>query len=229
MNSFWLAEISAFWLGILTSISPCPLATNIAAVSFLGSKLGKLQHVLAAGVLYTMGRALAYVVLALLLVNSMLSMPSLSHWLQRYMNMLLGPVLIVAGMFLLEMLSFNMPAFHISERIRSKLGGGGLWSAFPLGAFFALALCPVSAALFFGGLIPLAVRHDSGVLLPLSYGTATGLPVLLFALLFAVSAKRVAAVFDAVQSFEIWARRITGVILIGVGIYFCLVYLFRVL
>ena len=119
---------TAFWLGILTSISPCPLATNIAAISYIDRQVGHTGRVVLTGLLYTLGRVLTYAVIAALIVASVLSVPELSYVLQKYMNKLLGPVLIIVGMVLLELISFNLPASGLLEKLRQRaamLGGGG--------------------------------------------------------------------------------------------------------
>ncbi|MCP3967387.1 MAG: sulfite exporter TauE/SafE family protein [Lentisphaerae bacterium] len=226
MADFILVIASAFWLGILTSISPCPLATNIAAVSFVGRRMGNAGKVLFAGLLYTAGRTLTYLVLGVLLVESLLSAPVLSHLLQKYMNLLLGPVLILVGMVLLEMLKLNFKNNTANEKIQGIVEKSGVLGALLLGILFALSFCPVSAALFFGSLLPMAVENNSGILLPVLYGVATGIPVMVFAFFIAFGANRLAAAYDKVTSFEKWARRITGVLFILIGIYYCLTRIF---
>lgn len=148
MSEWILAMGAAFWLGVLTSISPCPLATNIAAISYIGRQVDRPRHVLWTGLSYTAGRMLCYVLLGWVLVASLLSAPILSNGLQVYMNRLLGPLLILAGMFLLEMIRLPIPSGALTEKLRQYAGSQGLWGAFLLGIIFALSFCPVSAALF---------------------------------------------------------------------------------
>jgi len=229
MDSFFLAAVSAFWLGILTSISPCPLATNIAAISFIGRRVGSPRLQFLSGVLYTGGRSLTYLVLGMLLVASLLSMSELSLLLQKYMNKLLGPILILVGMFLLELISFGAGGGGISDRFQKRAEAFGMWGAGLLGIIFALSFCPLSAALFFGSLIPLAVQYQSSVAMPILYGIGTGLPVLIFAVIIAFGAQRLGKAFNILTAIEKWARRITGTIFILVGIYFCLVHIFHIL
>jgi len=229
MGEWLLVGASALWLGILTSISPCPLATNVAAISFVGRRVGNPRQVFLAGLLYTLGRSLAYLVLGVLLVGSLLSVPHVSHVLQKYMNKILGPILILAGMFLLEMLQVNLPGFSISGEMQQRVEAWGVWGASALGAIFALSFCPVSAALFFGSLVPLAIKSGSSVLLPSLYGVGTALPVFVFAVLIALGAHAVSKVLDKLALVERWTRWATAVIFIGVGVYYCLVYIFGVL
>ncbi len=224
-----VASLSAFWLGVLTSISPCPLATNIAAISYVGRRLENPRQVFLGGLVYTLGRALAYAALGALLVASLLHAPVLSHVLQKYLNQVLGPLLIVIGMFLLELLSFGTSGVAWMARLQQRVGQRGLWGAGLLGILFALSFCPISAALFFGSLVPLAVANESGVLLPAVYGVGTGLPVLALAVVVALGAKSIGTAFRRLKTFEKWARRVTGVIFIVVGLYLTLVYVFGVL
>jgi cytochrome c biogenesis protein CcdA len=229
MGEMVLGIGSALWLGILTSISPCPLATNIAAISFIGRRVESPRAAVITGLLYMVGRSLVYIVIGALLVSSLLSAPAVSHLLQKYMNKLLGPMLILVGMILLELIRFNVPGVGAGEKIGERVQAWGVWGGLALGVVFALSFCPGSAALFFGSLVPLAVKCESSFLLPTLYGAGTALPVFLFAILIVVSARAVGRAFDSITKFEWWARRITGVIFILVGVYFSLTFIFRVL
>ena len=219
----------AFWLGVLTSISPCPLATNIAAISFIGKRLTRTREVLMSGVLYTLGRALAYLIIGAVVVAGILSIPGISFFLQKYMNKVLGPLLIVLGLFLLGLIQFNFSGAVASEKINRQAEKGGVWGAGLIGMLFALSFCPVSAALFFGSLIPLSVKNESTELLPTLFGVGTALPVIAFAVLIALGTKSVGKAFNKLASFEKWARLATGAIFILIGVYFCLIYIFRLL
>ncbi len=229
MSEYIPGLISALWLGVLTSISPCPLATNIAAISYIGRKVKTPRLVLFTGLLYTIGRSLVYVLLGVLLVYSLLSAPYISNILQKYMNKLLGPVLILVGMFLLELLHFKTSGTGISEKLQKQADRWGIWGAFLLGIVFALSFCPVSAGLFFGSLLPLAVSAKSAVLIPLLYGIGTAVPVFIFAILLAFSVNSIGKAFNRITHFEFWARRITGVIFILAGIYMSLIYIFGII
>lgn len=220
--------LTALWLGILTSISPCPLATNIAAVSFLSKKIIHPKIVLLSGISYTIGRMLAYAILGFLIVKSLLSVPSAANFLQRYMNKALGPILIITGLFLLDILKFNIPKLVIHERHQNKLIGSGVFGACVLGFIFALSFCPISAALFFGSLIPLAIDNKAGLSMPFIYGIGTGLPVLIFAMGIAFGITSLSHWFHKVVKLEIYARKITGLIFLAVGLYYTFVYIIRI-
>ncbi|UCE23782.1 MAG: sulfite exporter TauE/SafE family protein [Candidatus Zixiibacteriota bacterium] len=225
MDSFVMGALSAVWLGILTSISPCPLATNIAAVSYLSNRVAQPRVAFWSGLVYVMGRMLAYLVLGVILVASLLSIPDLSHVLQKHINTILGPLLVVVGILLLGVIPINLPAFGISSTTQKRIESYGVWGAGLFGILFALSFCPVSAALFFGSLIPLSVTHNSKFLFPLVYGLGTGLPVVVVAVLIAMGARYVGEFFDRLTRFELWARRITGAIFILVGVYYTLIYI----
>lgn len=214
-----LGVVSALWLGLLTSISPCPLATNLAAVSFVSRRFSHPAAVFSAGVLYSLGRILTYALLGSLLVAGLINASRLSFWLQFSVGKLLGPVMILVGMVLLDLLRIPFLKGQCFLRLEQRAGNWGHPGAFVLGILFALAFCPVSAALFFGGLIPLAVEQESSWLLPILYGLGTGLPVILFSVLLAAGLKRVGRIVNGMANAELWARRVTGVIFILLGIY----------
>ncbi len=226
MDSYLFAAVSAVWLGILTSISPCPLATNIAAISYIGKRVSDTRMVLLSGMLYILGRMFAYMALGILIIASVLSVPKLSFLLQNNLNKILGPVLILAGLFLLGILKIGISGPGIGEKIQERSRTWGFWGALLLGAPFALSFCPISAALFFGSLIPLSLKHESRIFLPLLYGIGTGLPVFIFAVLIALGARFIGKVFNRLTIIELWARRITGAVFILVGIYYSLIYIF---
>lgn len=228
MDGLLLGSASALWLGILTSISPCPLATNIAAMSFIGKELGSPVRVLLTGTVYTAGRTLAYTTLAALLLASAFAIPDVSFFLETYMNKVMGPLLIVVGVVLLDVIPIAFSTSCLTGKLETRLRSSGLVGAGLLGVLFALSFCPVSAALFFGSLLPLAVRHDSAVTLPSLYGVGTGLPVFAFAVLLALGAQWVGKAFQRLTRFEKWARRITAAVFIVVGIRLCLNYILEV-
>ena len=220
MDSFSAGVVTALWLGILTSISPCPLATNIAAISYIGRRVGNPRGVFLSGLLYTVGRALVYIIMAAVIVTALLSVTEVSRWLQKHMNQILGPILILAGMVLTGL---------VRLQTQHRADSFGVLGAGFLGIVFALSFCPVSAALFFGSLIPVSVRCSSTIVIPLVYGLGTALPVLVFAGLIAFGAGTVGRAYDRLSQIESWARRITGLVFIIVGIYLSLSYIFNML
>lgn len=223
-----LAAALALWLGILTSISPCPLATNIAAVSFVGRRVSQPRQVLLSGLLYTVGRTLVYVALAALIVGGLLHKVEIAAFLTRHLSRFLGPVLVLVGMVLLTLIRFGMTTFAPGEKTQRRVEALGLWGAGLLGILFAVAFCPISAGLFFLSLIPLALEQGSRVLLPLVFGVGTALPVIIVAFVLAWSAQSIGKVFHRLSQFELWARRVTGGVFVLVGVYFSLVYVFGV-
>ena len=217
---------AALWFGILTSISPCPLATNLTAISYMARTINHPRRVLLSGLLYTLGRVVAYTALAALLVASALSVPAISMGLQRYGNLILGPVLIVVGMFLLELLSLPTRGGGVSTRLQQCADAAGIWGAALLGFVFALSFCPTSAALFFGSLLPLALKVRSRFLLPALFGIGTALPVIAASVVLTLGGKATSRFFEKMTSLELWVRRATGVVFVLVGIYYCLKYIF---
>ena len=223
---FGTAIATALWLGILTSISPCPLATNIAAVSYVARRVERPWQVLLSSATYSLGRAAAYATVSAVVVLGLLSVPGLSQLLQRYMNKLLGPLLVLASMYLLDLLGSGLSTTAGSDGLRKRAAEGGPWGAALLGALFALSFCPVSAALFFGSLVPLALLHGSHVVLPVVYGLGTALPVALLAIVAASGTKALSSVLRRVGTFDAWARRATGIVFLAVGVYLSVRFVF---
>jgi cytochrome c-type biogenesis protein len=225
MERLWIGAVSALWLGILTSISPCPLTTNIAAISFIGKRVGRIRQVLLSGLSYTLGRVISYIAMAGIVIAGLLTIPGIANFLQRYMNKVLGPVLILVAAFLLNWIRLDFRGWITGEKMHNQAERGGIWSAGLLGMVFALSLCPTSAALFFGSLIPLSVKYNSRILIPLLFGVGTGLPVLVSAFVIAFSAHSIGAFFNVLIRIDKWARWITGGIFLIAGIYFVLAYI----
>jgi cytochrome c-type biogenesis protein len=221
--------LTALWLGILCAISPCPLTTNLAAMSFIALRIAHKRVVVLSGLLYTLGRATAYIAVSFLIVRVMVNTPLLSDFLQRYMNKAMGILLIAVGVFLLGRIKLNIPSLTPSLGLQRRLGSGSLTGAFALGAIFALAFCPVSAALFFGSLIPMAFQAKSDIALPLIFGVGTAAPVLCFAILIALGSQYLTKVYEGVSRIEGPARKITGSIFMAIGVYYVLSYNLEVL
>lgn len=220
-----LAAATALWLGLLTSISPCPLATNIAAVSFLGRNIKSPGRSLLNASWYCIGRMLAYMALGFLLIKGLLAVPAVSFFLEKHANQVLGPILILAGMFLAGLLEMpGLSADFAPEKLVSK---NESLTALVIGFVFALSFCPVSAALFFGSLIPLAMRFKSTALLPSVYGIGSGLPVLVFALVVALGLRTAGQFYDSVTRIERWMKAATAVVFIVAGVYLSAKYALR--
>jgi cytochrome c biogenesis protein CcdA len=221
MGTLIIDSGAAIWLGILTSISPCPLATNIAAISYVGRKVEKPRLVLLAGLLYTLGRAGAYVGVALVASRGVQMIPGVSMFLQTYMNLLIGPLLALVGVLLTGVVTIGFRGGGLSAGMQARVDRMGLTGAGLLGVVFALAFCPVSAGLFFGALIPLAIKGNAPFMSSL-YGLGTALPVVIFAFLLAFAAQRIGMAFQKLTAIERWIRRITATVLIVIGLYLIL-------
>lgn len=219
-----LALFSALWLGILTAISPCPLATNIAAISFISKNIDCPYRTVWAGFLYTLGRVLTYVVLGFIVVGGLLAVPSVANFLQHSINKFMDPVLILIGLLLLNVikLNFNFGVKH--EKFQEFAETSSFLGAFLLGIIFALSFCPVSAALFFGSLTSLAVEYNSRLTIPAMYGIGTGLPVVIFAVVIAFSMHKLGEIYNNMVTFETWFRKITGWIFVIGGCYLIAVH-----
>jgi cytochrome c biogenesis protein CcdA len=214
-----LPVIAAFSLGLMTAISPCPLATNITAVAFVSRRFNKLVFVLLDTVMYTLGRAAAYTLLAILIRELSLEIASIANPLITVAEFALGPVLIIVGLMLLGFIRLPMTETASKDRVMKIAGNIPLLSSFLIGFGFALAFCPFSASLFFGGFIPIAVAASYGNLLAPVYGVATALPVLVLGILLALGLEIAAKMIRGLQNLEKWMRPVMAGIFIIVGIY----------
>ena len=218
--------LTAFLLGSLTAISPCPVATNITAIGFISKDIKNHHRMFRNGLLYTLGRTLTYTILGFILIPILregASMFSVQKLVIQYGERLLAPALIIMGILMLNIVKLNLPKINIpAERFEQHLKGG--WGALLLGIVFALAFCPTSGLFYFGMLIPLSAAEEGGYLLPVVYAVATGLPVLLVAWILAYSVAGLGKFYNQIQLFEKWFRRIVALLFIGVGIYYAVIF-----
>lgn len=212
--------LTALLLGVLTSISPCPLATNIAAVAYLSKGSKTAKKVLLSGFFYAFGRAISYTLLAVLIYYGF-SVFMVSKSMQSWGERLLGPLLILAGLAMMNVAKIKLPNFGGRlERTKQWLTEKGELGAFILGAGFALAFCPYSAVLFFGAFIPLVLETSGGLLLPPVFALGTGLPVIFFSFLIVFGAQKIGKVFRATQTVDKYMRYTAALIFICAGVYY---------
>ena len=212
--------------GLLTSISPCPLALNIAAISYIGRRVSRTRDVLLSGLLYAAGQTFAYTALAFLILSLMVATGDrLTRFLAYTVHGYIGPVLILVGMVLLGLLTFSFGGTN-NEKMQKIVDTLGLWSAFPLGVLFALALCPTTAAMFLA-VISLSASVGSTLLLPAVYGLTSALPVIVFAVIIAFQAQRIGRAFQLITGIDRWLRHATGMLFIILGVWFSLRYVYE--
>lgn len=211
--------ITALLLGLMTAISPCPLATNITAVGFISRDLENRNRVFINGLLYTLGRAITYTVIPLIIYLGA-DQFKFSGVFQQYGEKFLGPVLILIGILMLDLVKISVPGFsRFNDRMQQKTR----WTSFDaiiLGIVFALAFCPYSGVLFFGMLVPITISSASGLYLPVVFAIATGIPVIVFAWVLAYAVSSIGSVYNKVKIFELWFRRVIAVLFFGIGIYY---------
>ena len=218
--------LSALLLGLITAISPCPMATNIAAIAYVNRRVKDRRYAVITGLLYTLGRMFSYSIIGALIIVAGLEVPGVASFLQDFGEQILGPLLIVVGVIMLNInrMPFSLGGGRLSS-IGEKVANWGMIGGFLLGALFALAFCPYSAVLFFGVLIPLALKSAGGVTLPAVYAIGTGLPVLVFGVLISLGVARVSRWLNAVTRAEKIIRVATSIIFIGVGIYLVVLWI----
>ncbi|MFW5884987.1 MAG: aromatic aminobenezylarsenical efflux permease ArsG family transporter [Patescibacteria group bacterium] len=228
INTYNIPLLSAFLLGVLTSISPCPLATNVTAIAFISKEIKTVKNTLLNGLFYTLGRGVSYTVLAILIYFGLSSF-QVSAIFQGWGDKVLGPILIIISLVMLGVIKINFGSqSQKMEKVKYYLSTKGYLGSFLLGVLFALAFCPYSGVLFFGALIPLVLKSPEGLLLPPVFAVGTGLPVIAFSFLIAFSMQKVSRAFQTVQKVEKFMRyMVAGVFLIA-GLYY-LQYLIKYL
>lgn len=214
--------VTAFMLGLLTAISPCPLATNITAIGFISRDVGSRRRIFRNGLFYTLGRVVTYAGLGLLVIPLLregTGMFAIQKGVSQWGELLVGPLLLAVGTFMLWGRRLNLPKFGFSgdsERVKGLKGGLG---SLTLGVLFALAFCPTSGVFYFGMLIPMAAGTTGGMWLPAVFAVATGLPVAAVAWLLAYSVESLGRFYNRMQVFERWIRQVVGWLFFGIGVY----------
>jgi len=216
------SALTAFILGLMTAISPCPLATNISAIGFISRDIENRRRVFIKGLVYTLGRAVSYTGLGILLFLGASKM-HISMLFQGWGEKLLGPVLILIGIFMLDIIKLKFPGFSGLTEKMGENSKRSYWGTLLLGMVFAMAFCPYSGVLYFAMLIPMTITSPSGLFLPVVFAIATGLPVIIFAWLLAYAIGNVGKLYNRIKLFEVWFRRVISVLFILVGIYYVLV------
>lgn len=210
----------------MTAISPCPLATNITAIGFISKDIENRNRVFFNGLVYTLGRALSYTLLALIIFLGA-DQFQLSGVFQKYGEKIIGPLLVIIGLMMVGIIKINFPGMSKLTQRYGQKGTQNYWDALLLGVLFALAFCPYSGVLYFGMLIPMTVSSVSGLYLPVLFAIATGIPVIIFAWIIAYSVGTLGTVYNQLKSFEIWFRHVIAILFILVGIYYTFIVYFN--
>ncbi|MFA5540374.1 MAG: aromatic aminobenezylarsenical efflux permease ArsG family transporter [Bacteroidales bacterium] len=218
-----LPLLAAFALGLMTAISPCPLATNITATAYLSKNIDNKLKVLFNGIFYTLGRMFSYTSLGVIFYFGA-SQFKVSRLLQSLGGIWLGVGLLIIGILMLDIIKFNIPLFDkFKPKVNEDKKKNNYLNSFLLGVVFALAFCPFSGVLYFGALIPMTIASPSGLLLPPIFSIATGLPVIIIAWLIAYSIGNIGKFYSKMKSFERWFKRIIAGIFIIVGTYYIII------
>ncbi|MCK9579485.1 MAG: aromatic aminobenezylarsenical efflux permease ArsG family transporter [Methanoregula sp.] len=220
--------IAAFFIGLMTTICPCPLATNITAIAYISKKIDNSRHTLLTGSVYTLGRMAAYIAVASVIVFFGMNVQFVALGLQHFGERLLGPFLLICGIYLLDIIHFDRwPggdwfSGHMSG-ISARLAEKGYLGAFLLGFIFALSFCPFSAVLFFAMLIPLALGAGDPVFIPAVFALATGLPVIVISYLLVSGVGKCKGTVQKIGAAECWIRRAVAAVFIVVGVYYIVI------
>ncbi|MBU0761653.1 MAG: sulfite exporter TauE/SafE family protein [Candidatus Altiarchaeota archaeon] len=213
--------VTAFFIGLMTAISPCPLTTNITAVAYISRKIDNSKNTILVGLFYTLGRIISYTLLAGIIVYVGVNSREVAMILQEYGEIILGPLLLIAGLVMIEAVKIKVPSGGTRfGSLKQKLGEKGYLGGFLLGMIFALSFCPFSAVLYFGMLIPLAVKTNDALVIPSVFAFATGLPVIISSVLLVKSVSTLGKLMHKTQAMEKTIRKTVAVVFILVGLYF---------
>ena len=216
--------ISALALGLMTAISPCPLATNITATAYIAKNISNKKLVLLSGIVYSLGRAFSYSIIGLILFFGA-SKFQVSKFFNQNGEKFLGPLLIILGLIMLNVIKLNFfGKSGFTQKLSEKFENKGLLGSFLIGIIFALAFCPYSGALYFGMLIPMTIADADGLYLPIVFAFGTGLPVILFTYLLAFAAGSVGVFFNRITKIEKVMRLISGIVFLLAGLYYVLIF-----
>jgi cytochrome c-type biogenesis protein len=215
--------LTAFLLGLMTAISPCPLATNITALAFISKDVENKRRVFLNGLYYTLGRAITYTGIGTVLFLGA-SKFHISRAIQANGEKWIGPFLVVIGILMLDFIKLPGSSGNMMQKFAEKVKLGNGWGALLLGLLFALAFCPYSGVLYFGMLIPMVLAKPAGLVLLPAFAIATALPVILLAYFIAFSIGGIGNVYNSIKKFEVWFRRIVAILFILTGFYFVWIY-----
>jgi len=225
LDNYNIPILSAFVLGLMTAISPCPLATNITATAFISKNIASKKKVFLSGLLYSLGRAFSYTSIGLILYFGA-SKFHIARFLNQNGEKFLGPLLIIVGLIMLNVIKLNfLGNSSFQEKLSEKFKDKGLLGSFLIGVIFALAFCPYSGALFFGMLIPMTISSADGLYLPIVFAFGTGLPVILFTYLLAFTAGKVGVFYNKITKIEKVMRLVAGIVFILTGIYYVSIFM----
>ena len=217
--------VSAFILGLMTAVSPCPLATNITATAFISKNISNKKKVFLSGLLYSLGRGFSYTVIGLILYFGA-SKFHIARFFNQNGEKFLGPLLIIIGLIMLNIIKLNfLGKSSFQEKLSEKFKDKGLLGSFLIGVVFALAFCPYSGALFFGILIPMTIASADGLYLPIIFAIGTGLPVILFTYLLAFTAGKIGVFYNSITKIEKVMRTVAGVVFILTGLYYVSIFM----
>jgi cytochrome c biogenesis protein CcdA len=224
LENYNIPILSAFVLGLMTAISPCPLATNITATAFISKNISSKQKVFLSGIFYSLGRGFSYTAIGLILYFGA-SKFHIARFFSQNGEKYLGPLLIIIGLIMLNIIKLNfLGKSNFQEKLSDKFKNKGLLGSFLIGVIFALAFCPYSGALYFGMLIPMTISSVDGLYLPIIFAFGTGLPVILFTYLLAFAAGSIGVFYNKITKIEKVMRLLSGVIFVITGIYYVLIF-----
>ncbi|MDD2471974.1 MAG: aromatic aminobenezylarsenical efflux permease ArsG family transporter [Dehalococcoidales bacterium] len=212
--------LAAILLGLMASVGPCTMATNIASIAYISRRITDRKYAIIASLLYSLGRMISYTLIGLLIIAIGMETPAIRNFLEDMGTYVLGPLLILAGLLMLVIDRFSFGGGGRLAALGNKVSDWGLVGALLMGIIFAFAFCPYSAVLFFAVLIPVALTTTGGIFLPPLFAIGTGLPVIFFGVLIAAGVTAASKWINNLGKAEKILRIIMAIVFIGVGIYY---------
>jgi len=210
--------VSALLFGLLGATSPCQLTTGASALAYVARVAGDRRALAANALAYLLGKALVYTVVGVAVILAGQQLAQLSIPVIIVARKVLGPLMILLGLFLLGLVPLRFSPGHGLAAWLEARAGASAGGAFLLGAAFAFAFCPTLFLLFFGLTIPLALGSPLGVAYPGVFALGTTLPLLGLAALLAVGRGASKRYLSTTRRFARWLRPAAAVVLVLAGL-----------
>ncbi len=215
----WLAFPACFLGGIISSASPCVLAMIPLVIGYVGGYAeGSQKKAVQYSLMFTLGLTITFTILGIIAG----ALGRLFGDVGRFWYYILPPVAILLGLYLLfsDKLNINI---GLPQRFLPKKKA--LLGAFIIGLFFGIVASPCATPVL-GVILTFAatkqnIAYSGGLLLAYALGHWV---LVLGAGISAGFAQKILA-SKGIANFSNYAKKIAGVVIVGVGIYL-ITYLF---
>lgn len=224
-----LPLVSALLFGLMGTLAPCQLSTNVAALAFLSRGAGNTRRLWGQTLAFISGKVTVYLLVGGGVVLLSLQLNQVSETVIPVVvvaRRALGPLLVIVGLFMLGLVKLPVSlGGRFSAWLENKVGHQqGMIPAYLLGVAFSFTFCPTLFWLFFGLTIPLAIASPGGVLFPGVFALGTVLPVLGLAAVIASGRVNMGAFVKRFKTANVWVQKVVGVIFIVIGLHEAILY-----